>query len=116
MAELADFAVLKERVTIFQVAEWLGIKLKQQNDGTFRGACPMCKGGGDRILRAYPRTNSYYCYNEEKGGTIIDLVAHFHGCKRADAGKRIQAHFAIDAPRAAPQSEKKTGNFKAQEF
>ena len=47
MPHAIDFTELKQRVSIERAAEMLGIKTTKSG-AQRRGACPICKAGGDR--------------------------------------------------------------------
>ncbi len=69
-----DFAELKQRVGIEQVIQMLGLRVKQ-NGHQLRGACPICKEGGDRAFVVTPAKGLYYCFGTcRKGGDMIALV------------------------------------------
>ena len=76
MAYALDFAELKQRVSIEQVAAWIGAQLKPHG-AQLRGPCPICKAGGDRAFVITPAKGCYYCFGEcRKGGDVIALVAN----------------------------------------
>lgn len=76
MAYAVDFAELKARLSIEQVAEMLGLDAKQQN-GQLRCRCPV-HDGGSRALVITPAKESFYCFAPEckTGGDLIALYAH----------------------------------------
>ena len=74
MGGYIDFARLKEKVSIEQVASLLQLKLKAHGD-QLRGECPVCKGG-ERGLAVTKSKSAFYCFSAKKGGDMIDLVAH----------------------------------------
>lgn len=86
-----DFAELKARVTIEQVAEMLALDI-QRRGGQLRGPCPACQAGGDRALVITPARQAFYCFGGRTGGDLIALVAHLRGCKVKEAADIIAAH------------------------
>ena len=85
MSHSIDFAELKQRVTIEQAAEWLGLQVKKSG-GQLRGVCPVCKDGGDRALVITPAKGLYYCFGKcRKGGDAISLAASVQGCGLREA-------------------------------
>jgi CHC2 zinc finger len=92
-----DFADLKSRITITQVAEWLALTLKPSGDQQ-RGACPICNTGGDRALVLTPARGLFYCFPAKVGGDLIKLVAHIKACSQNEAAQLIQSQFGGTAP------------------
>jgi DNA primase len=97
-----DFAALKERVSIEQAAEKLGLTLHKSGN-QLRGPCPACKRGGDRALAITPSKNLFYCFGADAGGDQIQLVAHIRECKLTEA-----AEF-LTGTRTAPGTVPSTG-------
>jgi hypothetical protein len=54
-----DFAELKTRVAIEQAMQMLGLNLTLHGN-QYRGACPVCKAGGDRALIVTPAKGLFY--------------------------------------------------------
>lgn len=92
---MAEFSILKEKISILQVCEMLGIALTKD----FRAPCKKCNEGGPRAFRVFPETNTFWCYAHKKSGTIIDLVCAVNGCKEPEAGRLLGTHFKVEAPR-----------------
>ena len=59
MSYVIEFIELKQRVSIERAAEMLGIKLKASG-AQLRGACPVCKEGGERAFVITPGKGLYY--------------------------------------------------------
>jgi DNA primase len=117
MIDMADFATLKEKITIVQALEMLGVMQQLNREGKgFRGPCPICKEGGNRSFQVYPETNSYYCWSERKGGSIIDLVARRNRVDEATAGRQLASHFKMDSPRQPADNGSGGAKFNAEEF
>lgn len=107
---MANFTELKEKVTIIQALEMLdAMKVMKEEGKGFRGPCPICKEGGARAFQVYPATNSYYCWSERKGGTIIDLVMRQGRTDQASAGRKLAEYFQLSTPRT--QQEPKPNKF-----
>ena len=96
-----DFAALKERVSLHQGMQMLGLTLKQSG-AQYRGACPV-HGGGDRTLVVTPG-KGFYCFAEKKGGDVIQLVAHVKQIANREAAEEIDRHFGISLTTPKPQS------------
>jgi len=86
-----DFGMLKESVTILEVAKMLELPLKQNGDTT-RCPCPACKD--ERSLAITASKNSFYCFKARVGGDIIALVAHVHGLTMHKAAEFISQHMS----------------------
>jgi len=94
MAYALDFAELKQRVSIEQVATWIGAQLKPHG-AQLRGPCPICKAGGDRAFVITPAKGCYYCFGEcRKGGDAIALVANIKHLSPKEAAEAIARQFA----------------------
>ena len=75
MPHAIDFTELKQRVSIERAAEMLGIKTAKSR-AQRRGACPICKAGGDRDFVITPAKVLYYCFGTcSKGGDAITMTA-----------------------------------------
>ena len=78
-----NFAELKEKVPVEQAIPLLNLQLKQH--GTqWRGACPICKSGGNRAL-VVTQGKGFYCFGGKTGGDVIGLVSHIKGVTAKDA-------------------------------
>lgn len=91
---MADFAVIKERVSIEEAAQSLGLQLSKSG-AQFRGPCPACGTGGPRALVITPAKGLFYCFSQGIGGDLISLWGHTRKCSLADAGRQIEAAFQI---------------------
>jgi DNA primase len=91
---MADFQVIKERVTIEEAAQSLGLQLTKSG-AQFRGPCPACQTGGPRALVITPAKGLFYCFSQGIGGDLIALWGHTQKCSLADAGRQIEAAFRI---------------------
>ena len=87
MSYAIDFAELKQRVSIEQAADMLGIKLTKSG-AQRRGTCPICKAGGDRAFVITPAKGLYYCFGTcSKGGDTITMTANVRGCSLREAAE-----------------------------
>jgi DNA primase len=91
---MADFAAIKERVTIEQAAQSLGLKLTPSG-AQQRGACPACGTGGPRALVITPAKQLFYCFSAGIGGDLIAMWGHVQKCSLSDAGRHIADTFGI---------------------
>jgi DNA primase len=91
---MADFALIKERVSIEQAAQSLGLKLTPTG-AQQRGPCPACGTGGPRALVVTPSKGLFYCFSAGIGGDLISLWGHIQKCSLADAGRQIADTFGV---------------------
>jgi hypothetical protein len=99
-----DFAALKQRISIHQVAQMLQLQMRQKGE-QLRSPCPACKAGGERAIVITPAKNIYYCFSQKKGGDQIALAAHVLGISPREAAERIQAHYGTDILPVPPKAE-----------
>jgi DNA primase len=92
-----DFAALKEALTIAQVVDMLGLKMKGNDQ--MRSSCPQCRTGGERALAVNITKASFYCFSDGKGGDLISLTAHIRGCSQREAAQELAEHFRIAQPK-----------------
>ncbi len=87
-----DFKELKQRVSIEDAAEMLGLQLKQNAETKqWRGPCPKCKDGDDRAL-VVSFGKGFYCFSAKEGGDCIALAAHILDLSMKDAALHIVEH------------------------
>jgi DNA primase len=87
MSHTIDFLDLKQRITIEQAADMLGIKLKKSG-AQLRGQCPVCKDNSDRAFVITPAKGLYYCFGKcSKGGDAITLAANVRKCSLREAAE-----------------------------
>ena len=91
---MADYLTIKEKVTILQAADYLGITLNKEQ----RSSCPLCKEGGNRTFKVFQQTGTYFCWTCRKSGTVIDLVAGVLKCDAPAAGRKLAEAFDIKSP------------------
>ena len=121
MSHVIDFSELKQRVTIEQAAEWLGLPMKKSG-GQLRGVCPVCKDGGDRALVITPAKGLYYCFGKcRKGGDAISLAASVRGCTLREAAaflaEKAGAPNTSDSARHnSPQPRTEEGRLKPLDY
>ena len=93
-----DFTELKQRVSIEQAAEMLGVKTTKSG-GQRRGPCPICKSGGDRAFVITPAKSVYYCFGCGKGGDAITMTANVRGCSLREAAEFLAGKTGGGSPR-----------------
>jgi len=87
-----DFAAVKRATSIERVADWLGLKTTRHG-AQLRCACPV-SGGGERALIITPAEDVFYCFAPkcQKGGDLIELVAHVQQISTREAALALQQH------------------------
>jgi DNA primase len=113
--DFIDFAQLKERVSIAQCVQMLGLQMKGNDQ--LRSACPQCRNGGERALAVNVSKGSYYCFSDGKGGDQIALTAHVRGCSQREAAHEMAEHFRISTPKQdePARAQQATGGMKPLE-
>ena len=110
-----DFNGIKERVSLHQGMQMLGLNLTQHGN-QFRGECPV--HGGDKRTLVITPGKGFYCFAEKKGGDVIQLVAHVKQIKNREAAEEIDRHYGVSItqpkalpkqPPAPPTTEKRQG-------
>jgi len=124
-----NFAELKARLTIEQVArDFLGLNLTKSGN-QLRGMCPVCEGD-KRGLAITPDKGLFHCFSAGKGGDLISLAAHIRKESMRDVAVAIEGHFPAQAaskPRALaeapapaappqPRQEASTGALKPLDY
>lgn len=97
---MADFSDIKEKVSIEQAAQFLGLQLKKEPT-SLRCTCPV-HGGDARSLAITPARNIFYCMSAKQGGSCLDLVAHVRQVSLPEAANLLAQHFRIEAPKSKP--------------
>lgn len=94
MTYAVDFKSIREKVSIEQVASWLGFELKRTGD-TLRGCCPVHQGSNPRQFVVTPAKGLWHCFAPEcgKGGDVIQLLADARGMRQKEAAQFIAEHF-----------------------
>jgi DNA primase len=99
--EWVDFRLLKQTVTIVEVLEHYGIRLKRTGGDTLRGACPLPTHSSDSSEASFivdGRRNVWACHSQscvdarrgDIGGNILDFVCVMEACSVRSAGLLIQ--------------------------
>ena len=106
MSYAVDFNELKQRVTIEQAADMLGIKLTKSG-AQRRGTCPICKAGGDRAFVITPAKGLYYCFGTcSKGGDAITMAANVRGCSLREAAEFLSGKSRRSSSQAKADSSR----------
>src|SRR5438270_13576865 len=98
---MADFAKIKEAVSIESVAtNMLRLQVKKEPT-SLRCECPV-HGGGPRSLAITGTRGVFYCMQARVGGSCIDPVAHGKQVSEREAAEAIASHFGLDRAPTAP--------------
>jgi len=109
-----DFKAIKAAVTIGQVIDHYGIKLKRTGR-ELRGRCPIHQGDGTESFHANTEKNAFHCFSCQAKGNVLDLVAAMEKCNVREAARRIQSWFQItDSRPSSPAPQKPTGSEPAR--
>lgn len=97
MADLID--KMKAEISIIDLAQRLGLDMKQRPHGNVDCICPVCEYPSKRVvhrhLTLYP-DNKFWCFACGKGGDIFNLYAFVTGGSLKDAVKRVKSMYGYD--------------------
>ena len=94
MSKFIDFAELKKRFSILEVAELLDLPIKKEGD-KYRTSCPVCDTDDDRAIVITPSKEVFYCHAAGKGGDLIALAAHVEKLGMRDAAEFIHRSLTV---------------------
>jgi transposase len=103
-----DFAHLKRQLTMAQVADHLGLRLRGSGPQR-RGPCPIHRGDGrGRTFSVHLEQNVFHCFDTACGkkGDVIDLWASVRGLSLRHAALDLVRTFTLEP---APRTEKRHG-------
>ena len=111
-----DFKAIKEAVTLGQVLDRYGVKLKRIGK-ELCGPCPIHQGDGTRSFHANTEKNAFHCFSCQAKGNVLDFVAAMEKCSVRDAALKLQGCFQTTATRELPAAAQKptTGSQPARE-
>jgi len=109
-----DFKTIKRAVTIQQVLEHYGVKLRGAGK-ELRGRCPIHRGEGADTFHANIDKNAFHCFSCQAKGNVLDFVGAMESCGVRDAALKLCEWFSISAPAQAPAEEPGTGSLPAKE-
>jgi DNA primase len=92
-----DFKAIKQAVTIEQVLDHYGLKLKRSGK-ELRGPCPIHKGEGTETFHANTEKNAFHCFSCNAKGNVLDLVAAIENCSVRDAALKLKDWFSVRTP------------------
>jgi len=98
-----DFKLVKESVTIEQVLDRYGIKLKKSGK-ELRGRCPLHQGEGADSFHANTEKNAFHCFSCGAKGNVLDFVSAAEKCSIRDAALKLQSWFGFTSDRSNPSS------------
>jgi len=103
-----DFAHLKRQLTMAQVVDHLGLRLRG-NGPQRRGPCPIHRGDGrGKTFSVHLEQNVFHCFDAacQKKGDVIDLWAGVNGMSLRQAAIDLVCIFNLEP---APGTEKRNG-------
>ena len=72
---------------IIEVARDLGIELKPEGNGTYRGKSLLEAGKNDTCLCVYPESNSWFDFKTNTGGDVTDFVMYASTKSKIESAK-----------------------------
>src|SRR4051794_14319494 len=99
-----DFASVKERVSIVQGVEKLGIAGLHVHNAQLRGKCPLCDDKGERKFAVTPAKGLFYSFCCQKGGDVITLASLVKGITLREAAAWLIGDTAPEKV-SAPQEQ-----------
>jgi DNA primase len=114
MGTWVDFQAVKQAVSLGQVLERYGIKLKRTGK-ELHGRCPIHQGKGDDSFRANTDKNAFHCFSCQAKGNVLDFVAAMEKCSIRDAGLKLQEWFGLTVGQGQQASAPTTGSELARE-
>lgn len=99
-----DFRIVKQRVSIDQVLQHYGVRLRRTNHKSLRGFCPLPTHSSEKRRESFGadvERNIWACQSTscssarqgKKGGNILDFVALMESCSIRDAAVKLQEWF-----------------------
>jgi len=111
-----DFKAIKEALTIGQVLDRYGVKLKRSGK-ELRGRCPIHQGDGTDTFHANTEKNAFRCFSCQAKGNVLDFVAAMEKCSVRDAALKLRRWFQVSgtAETLAATQRSPTGSQPARE-
>jgi DNA primase len=99
----ADFAVIRQCITMERILEHYGITGLKRNDDELRGRCPFHEQGkGERSFTVNTTKNIFQCFHCKAKGNVIDFVAKQEACSIREAGLKIWEWFNLNEETSSP--------------
>ena len=89
-----DFKAIKQAVSIQQVLDRYGVKLKLSGK-ELRGRCPIHQGDGTHSFHANTEKNAFHCFSCQAKGNVLDFVAAMERCSVRDAALKLTQWFGV---------------------
>lgn len=88
------FEEVRERVSIRDAIQYLGLKPTETKGDQLRFACPNCSQTDRRALSVNVGSGKFQCFSGKRGGNdATALVAHVKGISQTQAAKDLKDHF-----------------------
>jgi transcription elongation factor Elf1 len=102
----ADFAVIRQRITMQRILEHYRITDLQQSGNEMRGRCPLHEQGkAPRSFTVNTSKNVFQCFFCKAKGNVIDFVAKKENCSLREAGLKIWQWFELGSPTNSPPAQ-----------
>ena len=96
MPEWVSFDEIKSKVSIEDILNHYGVKLRQRRN-ELTGLCPFPDHDDTRAsFSANTIKNVFQCFSCKKSGNVLHLVAYMEGVEIREAGLLLQEWFQID--------------------
>ena len=98
--EWVSFQQIKEQVSIKDVVDHYGLQLRSRKGGDeLVGLCPFHGPGKSRDpFRVSRSKNNWHCFQCDRGGNVLDLVAQREDVSIREAALLLQQWFGVDRP------------------
>jgi hypothetical protein len=102
------FEEIRERVSLQDAIQFLGLKLTKQEGDQLRYECPHCRGSNKRAL-SVNLDKGFRCFASSKSGNdATALVAHCKNISQREAARMLADHFRLEQQTtASPGTVKK---------
>jgi hypothetical protein len=90
------FEPIRDRVSLEEAIQFLGLKLTKQEGDQLRYECPHCRGSNKRALSVNP-DKGFRCFASSKSGNdATALVAHCKNISQREAARMLADHFGLE--------------------
>jgi len=95
MTRWADFAVVKQAVTLEAVLRHYQIPGLRLHRDQLQGCCPIHRGQRNDAFRVHLTKNIFQCFACQAHGNVLDFVVAMEQCSIREAALRLQQWFGI---------------------
>jgi DNA primase len=95
MTRWADFAAVKQAVSLEAVLRHYQIPGLRRHRDQLQGCCPIHRGRRDDSFRVHLTKNIFQCFACQAHGNVLDFVAAMEQCSLREAALRLQQWFGV---------------------